>query len=338
MELLTKKKTYNNDLKKIFNLMTIDGTAYTVIGSNALDSIKYGSDYDLSDNLVSEKQMLDKLYQSFLQKFKICHESHDKWITDFKCGLDTDEEPLRWSYEDMIKNKKVLKDGRVVKFQDVIFNKATMKLDVIALVDSPKGVYAPKGGYKVFTEFSENYYIQMGLDKDMKTRNFFDFETERETALNSIAKEFDYLLFVKRYYLKALKRSMSYKMLESKSLNKKELISIIHFLNGPVGVINKIKGTLENILMIVANKFKTCPDDIILYNINLCLFSLKAYMPLRGYNLSKADLIKNLEIQKINKVDKKSIKYIEDLIDKIYDLCNKETLMFIQNNKKVLIY
>ena len=315
MELLTKKKTYNNDLKKIFNLMTIDGTAYTVIGSNALDSIKYGSDYDLSDNLVSEKQMLDKLYQSFLQKFKICHESHDKWITDFKCGLDTDEEPLRWSYEDMIKNKKVLKDGRVVKFQDVIFNKATMKLDVIALVD------------RVFTEFSENYYIQMGLDKDMKTRNFFDFETERETALNSIAKEFDYLLFVKRYYLKALKRCFSYKMLESKSLNKKELISIIHFLNGPVGVINKIKGTLENILMIVANKFKTCPDDIILYNINLCLF-----------NLRKADLIKNLEIQKINKVDKKSIKYIEDLIDKIYDLCNKETLLFIQNNKKVLIY
>jgi hypothetical protein len=116
-------------------------------------------------------------------------------------------------------------------------------------------------------------------------------------------------------------------MLESKSLNKKELISIIHFLNGPVGVINKIKGTLENILMIVANKFKTCPDDIILYNINLCLV-----------NLSKADLIKNLEIQKINKVDKKSIKYIEDLIDKVYDLCNKETLLFSQNNKKVLIY
>ena len=312
MDILTKKKTYNNELKKIFNLLTIDGTAYSVIGSNALDSIKYGSDYDLSDNLVSEKVMLDKLYNIFLEKFKICHESNDKWITDFKCGLDSDEEPLRWSYEDMINNRKVLKDGRVVKFQDVIFNKATMKLDVIALID------------KVFTEFSENYYIQMGLSKDMTTRNFFDFETERETALNSIATEFDYLFFVKRYYLKALKRSMSYKMLESKSLNKKELISIIGFLNGPVGVINKIKGTLENILMIISNKFKKCPDDIILYNINLCL-----------YNLSQSDksLIKNLKIKKINKVDKNSIIYIEELIDNIYNICNNETLNFIQNNK-----
>ena len=117
MDILTKKKTYNNELKKIFNLLTIDGTAYTVIGSNALDSIKYGSDYDLSDNFVSEKLMLDKLYHSFLEKFKICHESHDKWITDFKCGLDTDEEPLRWSYEDMINNKKHYKMGGLLNFK-----------------------------------------------------------------------------------------------------------------------------------------------------------------------------------------------------------------------------
>ena len=98
------KKDYNKDVLKVFDKLTINGK-YTVIGSGNLKKIEYNSDYDLQE-LIKEKKgktVLDKIYHLFKDKFKSCKKDDNYFITDFKCGLNTDGEPLRWDYNDMMK-------------------------------------------------------------------------------------------------------------------------------------------------------------------------------------------------------------------------------------------
>ena len=297
------KNDYNKEVLKVFDKLTINGK-YTVIGSANLKKIEYSSDYDLQE-LIKEKKgktVLDKIYHLFKDKFISCKKDDNYFITDFKCGLNTDGEPLRWDYNDMMKGYKMLEDGRKCYFQECILIKTMMKMDMIVLIDG------------IFTEFSENYYIKIGSDA-----NYFSHEFEKEHILVGIEKSLDEYLNVYKNYWKTAKRTFSLLLLQQK--NKKILQELMTFFNSETGLINKCKNELDILLSILDNNFRKPKISDIKYNletIHIWATEAKIKVPI----LSK--ILKEKKITSVHKL-------IEKLRDDLYNIVNERSYIFLKN-------
>jgi len=316
MDKITKERTFTPEITKLFHLLNIKGK-YRVIGSNALQSIKYGSDYDLSGMYTSHQDTLDSVYQQFLKKFKYCHRHPTIWITDFKCGLDSDGKPLRWTYENILQNKNKLKNGLTVSVQDCLLVKTILKLDLIILLNG------------AFTEFTENYYITIHNNS-----NFFNKDVEKATILNSIKHDFDRYYYVANNYVKGLKRCFSYYKLEDKIKNKTKLLTLIDFFNSPVGLLYKLNGDLDAILTVLQFKHKRPPHAIFVKNLTLCMDQL--------LDLYYMDMLPSINIphykKEFNKITPQTEQLIENLIEELTLLINQKTELFIAKHRDLLLY
>jgi hypothetical protein len=227
-------------VQEIKLFMKIEGKQKT-IGSGGDNNIKYSADYDLQeyitslDNSIDYKNHILALFQS---KFAHAKKSTNIFIIDFKAGIDPKTNlSLRWTYDDLIKSSITI-DGRDFKFQDILTQKSTIKLDVIAIIN------------KKFTEFSENYYFHIGNSKTY----------EKRMTLNQILKSF--LIDVKKLshegnFYKALKRLLSYYKISK--TNEKERTILQNFFNSSSGKNYKIISDLEIIIIVMTQKFKICP-------------------------------------------------------------------------------
>jgi hypothetical protein len=311
MEYLEKKtiNDYNKDVRKVFNMLTITGN-YRVIGSASLKKIKYNSDYDLEE-LVKEqkgKSILDKIYHMFKDKFIDCMEGKDLFITDFKCGLDTNGEPLRWNFKDIMKGYKILESGRKMTFQECILIKTMMKMDLIALIDG------------IYTEFSENYYFKIGNDA-----NFLKHEQDPDHIEAGIKKSLDEYLHIQQNYWKSLKRLFSLS-LRKKVINKKLTKEFIDFFNSDTGLINKCKNEFDILLIILEQNFRRPDIDDIYYNIK---------------KINEWAKEANINIQKMTntllKIKKLPVLYksIEKIRDQLFNLVNKNSYLFFKNKNLI---
>ena len=311
MDYLEKKtlNDYSNDVKQVFNTLTISGD-YRVIGSASFKKIKYSSDYDLEELIKEHKgrNTLDKIYQMFKKKFQDCKADSNYFITDFKCGLNTDGEPLRWEYKDMMKGYKILEDGRKMTFQQCILIKTMMKLDLVVLIDG------------IFTEFSENYYFTIGNDS-----NYFEHEQEPEHIETGILKALDEYLNVYQNYWKSLKRLFSLSVRDSKK-HMKYIKRMITFFNGKTGLINKCKNELEILMLVIENKFRKPKIEDIHYNLSI----INQWADEAGLNISK---------QIDSMLNKKSLtslyKSIDKLALKLFEIVNKSSYLFLKKKSNL---
>jgi hypothetical protein len=318
MEFLKEKniKDYNTKVKNVFNFLSIAGE-YRVIGSASLKKIKYFSDYDL-DELFKENRTNDsiytKIYKSFKQKFIDARKDINLFITDFKCGMNSDGEPLRWSYNDMMKGYKILENRRKITFEECIDIKTTIKIDVVALIDG------------LFTEFSENYFFKIGENGG----NFFPHDIDKEHILNQLKHSYDEYMYVEQNYLKALKRIFAYKELKNKKKYKSQLIKLMDFFNSNIGLINKIRSELDIILVLLENKydFRKPKNPDIIFNLQ----NMKKKLMDNGINIF------NDNFNNVLNNDLEFKKNIEELRNTIYNFVNKKTLDFILQNKNLLLY
>lgn len=306
MDLLVKNKTYKNDIKKVFNMLTVTGE-YRIIGSASFKKIKYSSDYDLEElitnNNFKKLNILDAIYNIFKKKYIECKEDDDFFITDFKCGLNSDGEPLRWSYEDMMKGYKILYNKRKMTFQECILIKTMMKMDLIVLING------------VYTEFSENYYIRVD-----NYSNFVEHEQEPEHIKTSILKSLDEYLNVQQNYWKSLKRLFS--LLIKEGMKHSKIINdMIQFFNSDVGLINKCRNELEILLIVITNNFKKPKIEDIHYNLNL----INKWATDAGVNINKC-ISKMLKINNLDAL----YKDIEKLAIQLYDKVNKLSFIFLK--------
>jgi len=307
-------KDFNKKIVDIFNLLTISGK-YSIIGSAGLKSIKYVSDYDLDELYKNtNKNIEDKIYQWFKDKFETAEKDPNIFITDFKCGMDSNGEPLRWDKKDMKKGYKIMEDGRKITFQECLNIKTTTKLDMIVLIDG------------VFTEFSENYFFKFGENKG----NFFPEESDPNNIAVSIKHSFDEYMYVERNYFKALKRSFAYKRIVNEKKYKKQLIKLIDFFNTDVGLVNKLRADLDILLLVLDNKFRKPKMEDVKRNINLI------YNQLTNISIKKLTPKFN---SLLNKKTKNSIiKGIEKIRDILFEYVNNKSLDFIYKNKNLLLY
>jgi hypothetical protein len=317
VNIFEKKKIsdFSNDLKDVFNFLRISRTI-KVVGSASYKNAKYVADYDLNEifnRAKDSKSILDSIYLFFVEKFKQAEKDEDVFISDFKCGTDSDGDPLRWDKKDIKNGYKSLKDGRQISFQDCLLMKATMKLDVIVLIDG------------IFTEFSDNYLIKLG-DK----ANFFPYDLNPENNLNSIAHDFDEYFYASHNYFKGLKRCFSYYSAEDPKKNKQKMIKLFNFFNSKTGLLYKQMTEIGTILLLLEQKFRK-PDVADIRN-NIKLISEKTRFvkyPFLEESLEKAIKAKNF---------KSIYKFLDDASKGLLKVINTETLQFLKGNKSVLLY
>ena len=157
-----------------------------------------------------------------------------------KCG-EINGVPIRW-------NKLNIKSGKqklgttTVTFQKCLLQKSVIKMDIVALINS------------VFTDFSENYYFQLG--------RFTNYEKNKskqkiQTSLLNDAKQY----FQTGKLFKALKRLFSFFISKHIQSHLQEIL--IQFFNSEIGFLNKSKNELEILILILENNRKPNRKDII---------------------------------------------------------------------------
>lgn len=293
-----KNKEFNNKVINIFNYLTINGK-YKLIGSANLKSTVYINDYDLEEQINLSPIKIKKLFQ---KKFKEVYNDNDIYITDFKCGVNEYSEPLRWSYNDVMAG---VKDG--YKLEDCIMSKATLKLDIVALING------------VFTEYSENYYIKYG-----KLQNYDNTILKKEEIYNSIYDSY-VELYDEENYFKALKRIFTLLKIENQKTNEKTMKYLITIFNGNLGLLNNIINQISILKLLLEQKFKPVDINDIHNNLQIIKQNISNI-----FEIKIQSTIYNF-IDNICHINNKHITY--ELIDKL-----KNKLLIILNKESFKIY
>jgi len=227
---------YMNPLLDIFNKMSIT-RKYKIIGSANLRTSTYIQDYDINCMLKvkgDEQKIMDSLTAKFQRIFKDAHKNPALYITDFKCGFDPtypeedDRYKLRWDKEDIKNGYKILGNGEKKFFQDCLFDKTKMKLDMIFLLHGE------------FIEINEIYRFVINGRKNYDDANI---EKELRKEIEKYKKEGN--------YFKVMKRKFS--LAKWKGIIKKDYIDIF---NGQSGLLNNLINQLKIIQNICLQTFR----------------------------------------------------------------------------------
>jgi hypothetical protein len=286
-------------LKDVFNIISLT-RKYKVIGSSNLKNIRYNSDYDLDSFYESSTPSTKKIVKYFQFIFKtLDSKKSNSYITDFKCGLNTDGEPLKWTKQEILKNKKELIDGSFITLDEAILEKSNIKIDVMLFVNN------------TFIEITESYFIKInGLS------NYNDTKTDLNKIIESI-KESEKNEVKNNSYNKALKRVFSWRYAKNK--NDKKLKLLLEFFNSSVGILNKARSDLDILIVLL--------EKGIPVKIKQLLLSLDNIKFQQSYNTIQ-DFTH--DFLKLGKIKSKKMLYVPlvHLREKIYNLVNKESKNF----------
>jgi hypothetical protein len=307
---ILERHEYEKGLRQIFNLLTIRGD-YQVIGSGAIEEIKYGSDYDLQE-FVKEgdyQKSTNHLLEMFRKKFAMAEADPGVFILDFKVGVDDNGDPIRWDKKSIKAGFKKV-DGRKVTFQECLLMKSTIKMDITALVDG------------VFIEFSDNYYLTL---RDFNT--FTAVAKSHEDILYSLQHE-----ALTKYnhgdYWKASKRIFAY--MKSKGGYIPQIKQLVNFFNTDTGRLSKNRSELDIIALVVDNKFRKPKKIDVVRNLRLVEQDLAK---LHGYKLTDIHEKINAICKITNVVIMKEP--IEELSAYLKAEVNKTTKEFLDNHNQI---
>ena len=213
------EKEYNNNIKKIAKLMSLQSKV-NIVGSAKVKRSIYYSDYDSFSTVKGKNENM--IYNHFKSVFEIIKNSENTIITDFKMG-EFRGKPLRWDYEAIKK-----RENNGITFEQALKMKSIIKMDVITLMNGR------------FIEITEVYNI------------FIDGESNFDYTKENVRKELtdDMLKQIQEgNFMKALKRRYSLLNLDNK--NKAEREKLIDYFNSPIGLLNRSKSDLETMLTVI---------------------------------------------------------------------------------------
>ena len=315
-DLFEKKKLneFSKKVKFVFNLLTIS-RKFNVIGSASLKNIRYSNDYDLNElysKPMGEEEALEKIKHMFQYKFVEAEKDTTLFITDFKCGIDKDGEPLRWSKMDMAKGFKIISNGETITFENALLLKGDIKLDVVKLVNG------------IFTEFSDNYYIKLG-----NRSNFNSEDTEKENIKHSLLQSFHEYYYQENNLFKGLKRAFSYLLNDGVKKNKATLTKLINFFNSPVGKIYQAKSNIGTIILLIENNSKFRKPSIADVKKNIKI--IKSKIEDFPFKNMVNDALKSKFLPQI-------LKYLIKCENELKQIINLYVENFVANNPEVLLH
>lgn len=299
---------YSTENQKIFATLTITGK-FKIIGSASVQGIEYKNDVDLQELATFDpKQSHEKhLLQIFRAKFLAVH-NHDGWyVSDFKCG-EHEGEPLRWTQLDMKRGYKKV-GGKKILFEDCVMQRATLKLDLICLING------------LFSEYTENYYIKIG-DKTNYDPESQQQSNIKQSILDSAKEEKEggnLLKYLKRIY-SYLKLTATKKALQTK---------LEDFFNSDAGLVYKCKSNLETVILVLEQTCK--PADM--GDVENDIQSIKQIL----YNIVGLDSKQISKLEKISELKSKTKMKVglEKVIKYLMEVCNKASTKFIKKEKRI---
>ena len=241
MKSLTKttksKQDFNDKLQDMFNMLSINGK-YNIVGSANLKGILYASDIDLNEKAkISGKHPFEKVYDIFVNKFKVAKSNPNLYITDFKAGLNDKNESIKWSYNQLLKEKQL--------FIQSIQKKSMIKMDIVFLLNG------------VYIEITEVYFLQLG---NFKT---YDDNLGTKQILKDLKNSYDECIQGGLYF-KALKRLSSIQNMQHKNTD-----TLTSFFNSESGILYKAYSDLQILLKVIKNQFRKPKIDDIKNNLQI---------------------------------------------------------------------
>jgi len=213
-------KEYNNNIKKIAKLMSLESKV-NIVGSAKVKRNIFYSDYDSFSTVKGKNENM--IYNHFKSVFELIKNSENTIITDFKMGENAKGDPLRWTYEAIKK-----RENNGITFEDALKQKSMIKMDVVTMLNGR------------FIEITEAYNI------------FIDGESNFDYSIDNVRKELndDMQEQIKEgNYMKALKKRYSLLNLDNK--NKAEREKLIDYFNSLIGLLNRCKSDLETMLTVI---------------------------------------------------------------------------------------
>jgi hypothetical protein len=214
------EKQYNNNIKKIVKLMSMESKV-NIVGSAKIKRNIYYSDYDSFSTVKGKNENM--IYNHFKSVFEIIRNSENTIITDFKLGENAKGEPLRWTYEEIKR-----KENNGITFDDAIKQKSIIKMDIVTLQNGR------------FIEISEVYNIYI----DGESNSDYSIENIRKELIDDMNEQIK-----EGNIMKALKRKYSLLNLDNKDKMIRE--KLIDYFNSPIGLLNRCKSDLETLLIVI---------------------------------------------------------------------------------------
>lgn len=307
MEQFFQERDINSYVKKlndVFNIISLT-SKYKVIGSSNLKNIRYNSDFDLADFYNNSKPSIKKIVKYFQYIYRTLDSKRSySYITDFKCGVNIDESPLKWTKEEVKQNKKQLLDNSFITLDEAIQQKSTIKIDVVSFINN------------TFIEISENYYIKIqGISN-------FDTNEINETKIIESIKASEKEEVKDNNWNKALKRNFSWRYAKNK--NDSKLKKLLEFFNSSVGILNKARSDLDVLILLLETD-----KPVLMKQLLSALDNMKFQT---SYNTIE-DLTN--DFIKLEKIKSKKMLYKPLLLlrEKIFKLVNGLSKSFYKKNK-----
>ena len=258
------EKQYNNNIKKIVKLMSMESKV-NIVGSAKIRRNIYYSDYDSFSTVKGKNENM--IYNHFKSVFEIIKNSENTIITDFKLGENTKGEPLRWTYEEIKR-----KENNGITFDDAIKQKSIIKMDIVTLHNGR------------FIEITEVYNIYI----DGESNSDYSIENIRKELIDDMNEQIK-----EGNIMKALKRKYSLLNLDNKDKMIRE--KLIDYFNSPIGLLNRCKSDLETLLIVIESpKFDI---DEIRNSLQLLKESISAF-PVEN-NLEMISMMKTKDKMKV---------------------------------------
>ena len=304
---MTNIDSYNTYIQSIFKVLSVNNKPQ-LIGSAKLKNHRHRTDFDLQEfaKFTNPKGCIDAIRSIF----SYCETQSNLFITDFKCGL-LDKKPIRWNKNNIRTGRQTIQ-GKSISLTECLNQKSTIKMDLIVLFNN------------VYIEFSMNYYFTIGKFKTYHEKN-------RDSILLDLRN--DVLKYDKKGDLyKALKRLFSFYRLEGGNQSKKINI-LARFFNSEVGFLNKCKGDLKTILILLSQTFR----KPLTADISANLMRIKENLHSLDSIDLKAKLIDSLDLIAKRKSQKEMKEGLELLINHLNQQSNLLSHEFLQKNQNMLV-
>ena len=258
------EKQYNNNIKKIVKLMSMESKV-NIVGSAKIKRNIYAADYDSFEIVKGKTKNI--IYNHFKSLFEIIKSVDNTIITDFKLGENSKGEPLRWTYEEIKR-----RENNGITFDDAIKQKSIIKMDIVTLLNGR------------FIEITEVYNIYI----DGKSNSDYSIDNVRKELTDDMKK-----MIKEGNLMKALKRKYSILNLDNKDKMIRE--KLIDYFNSPIGLLNRCKSDLETLLIVIESpKFDI---DEIRNSLQLLKESISAF-PVEN-NLEMISMMKTKDKMKV---------------------------------------
>ena len=309
---ITKEKDhsqYNNNISKLFHLLTYKKADPIVMGSNAM-KFYYGSDYDLF-SIVQTHESLAALKKNVYMEFKKMMQNilmkKDVYFIELLAGVDADGKSLKWRPKELIKGFQK-KDGKIYKFMDILNEESIIKIEIVG--------YVPGVG---FIPVSNAYEFQTS---DGQGINHEKITVDTVASLKKDIQKFH----EKKNLMKILKRLFIISLTEkNKTLSEK----LINIFNGDIGRLYKVKSDLEGIGEVILEYHDKPTMDKAYHEIQ----KLKEYIGVQIIYLFKKDFYKKFDRISLTKNYKTMGKLINVLCEEILKIVNKLLKQQIKKDK-----